>query len=81
MRPLFFLFKSEKKTDEGHLKQMREGLRNNLLFFSLNACFCRHIQCIYNFIREKSNIPMSYQDPFCLLVLEINKRNSGHFLN
>ena len=25
----FFLFKSEKKTDEGHLKQMREGLRNN----------------------------------------------------
>ena len=31
----FFLFKSEKKRDEGHLKQMREGLRNNLLFFSL----------------------------------------------
>ena len=31
MRPLF-LFKSEKKTDEGHLKQMREGLRNNLFF-------------------------------------------------
>ena len=28
----FFLFKSEKKTDEGHLKQMREGLRNNLFF-------------------------------------------------
>ena len=28
----FFLFKSEKKTDEGHLKQMREGLRNNILF-------------------------------------------------
>ena len=23
-----FLFKSEKKTVEGHLKQMREGLRN-----------------------------------------------------
>ena len=33
---IFFLFKSEKKTDEGHLKQMREGPRNNLLFFSLN---------------------------------------------
>ena len=31
----FFLFKSEKKRDEGHLKQMREGLRNNQLFFSL----------------------------------------------
>ena len=30
MRPLF-LFKSEKKTDMGHLKQMREGLRN--IFF------------------------------------------------
>ena len=29
----FFLFKSEKKTGEEHLKQMREGLRNNLLFF------------------------------------------------
>ena len=29
---LLFLFKSEKKTDEGHLKQMREGLRNNYLF-------------------------------------------------
>ena len=27
----FFLFKSE-KTDDGHLKQMREGLRNNLFF-------------------------------------------------
>ena len=24
----FFLLKSEKKTDEGHLKQMRECLRN-----------------------------------------------------
>ena len=36
---------------------------------------------IYNvYVREKSNIPMSYLDPFCLLVLEINKRNSGHFL-
>ena len=33
----FFLFKSEKKIDEGHLKHMREGPRNNLLlFFSLN---------------------------------------------
>ena len=32
-------------------------------------------------VREMSNIPMSYLDPFCLLVLEINKRNSGHFLN
>ena len=28
-----FLFKSEKKTGEGHLKQMTEGLRNNLYFF------------------------------------------------
>ena len=25
----FFLFKSVKKTDEGYLIQMREGLRNN----------------------------------------------------
>ena len=32
MRPLFFLFKSEKKTDEGYLKQMREGLRNIFFF-------------------------------------------------
>ena len=29
------LFKSEKKTGEGHLKQMRKGLRNNLYFFYL----------------------------------------------
>ena len=29
----FLLFKSEKKTDEWHLKQMREGLRN--IFFYL----------------------------------------------
>ena len=28
----FFLFKSEKKTDEGHLKQMKEGLRNFFFF-------------------------------------------------
>ena len=28
----FFLFKSEKKTDEGHLKQMREGLRGRISF-------------------------------------------------
>ena len=28
----FFLFKSEKKTDDGYLKQMREGLRNIFLF-------------------------------------------------
>ena len=28
----FFIFKSEKKTDEGHLKQMREGLRIFFLF-------------------------------------------------
>ena len=27
-----FFSKSEKRTDEGHLKQMREGLRNNFLF-------------------------------------------------
>ena len=32
MKPLF-LFKSEKKTDEGHLKQMREGLRNIFLIW------------------------------------------------
>ena len=32
MRPLFFLFKSEKKTDEGHLKEMSEVLRNIFLF-------------------------------------------------
>ena len=31
----FFLFKSEKKTDEGHLKQMREGLRNNFFYLAL----------------------------------------------
>ena len=36
MRP-FFLFKSGKKTDGVHLKQMREGLRNNLfILFSLS---------------------------------------------
>ena len=29
----FFLFKSEKKTDEGHLKKMKEGMRN--IFFYL----------------------------------------------
>ena len=29
----FFLFKSEKKTDEGHLKQMSEVLRNIFLIF------------------------------------------------
>ena len=29
----FFLFKSEKETDGGHLKQMREGLRNNYCIF------------------------------------------------
>ena len=37
----FLLFKSEKKTDEGHLKPMREGPRNNLLFLfgqSLRDC-------------------------------------------
>ena len=27
-----FVFKSEKRSDEGHLKQTREGLRNNFLF-------------------------------------------------
>ena len=36
MRP-FFLFKSGKKTDGVHLKQMREGLRNNLsILFGLS---------------------------------------------
>ena len=29
----FFLFKSEKKTDEGHWKQMRESLRNILFIW------------------------------------------------
>ena len=29
----FFLFKSEKKTDEGQLKQMREVLENLFFFF------------------------------------------------
>ena len=28
----FFLFESEEKTVEGHLKQMKEGLRNHFLF-------------------------------------------------
>ena len=32
---VLFLFKSEKKTDEGHFKQMREGLKNNSFFFAL----------------------------------------------
>ena len=36
MRPLFFLFKFEKKTDEGHLKQTREGLKNIFLFGLMN---------------------------------------------
>ena len=40
MRVLFFLFRSEKKTDEGHLKQMREGPRNNYFFLAL--VFCLH---------------------------------------
>ena len=29
----FFLFKSEKKTDERHMKQMKEGLRNYYFFY------------------------------------------------
>ena len=36
---VLFLFKSEKETDEGHLKQMREGLRNNIFFFCLKTIF------------------------------------------
>ena len=41
----FFLFKSEKKTDEGHLKQMREGLRNNYFFlFGLSRGYFRRGQ-------------------------------------
>ena len=36
MRPLFLFLKSE-KTDEGHLKQVREGLRNNLYFIWSNC--------------------------------------------
>ena len=39
MRPLFFLFKSEKKTNEGHLKQMREGLRNIFFYLALELPF------------------------------------------
>ena len=31
--PFFFLFKSEKKTDEGQLKQMRQVLENLFFFF------------------------------------------------
>ena len=31
----FFLFKSEKKTNEGHLKQMREGQDRETIFFYL----------------------------------------------
>ena len=38
---IFFLFKSEKKTDERHMKQMREGLRNN--FFCLR--YARWLLC------------------------------------
>ena len=37
----FILFKSAKKTDEGHLIQMREGPRNNLFVLfgqSLRDC-------------------------------------------
>ena len=35
-RPLFFLFKSEKKkTDDGGLKQMRAGLRNIVFYLAL----------------------------------------------
>ena len=36
MRPLF-LFKSEKKTDEEHLKQMRKGLRNIFFYLVLDV--------------------------------------------
>ena len=38
MRPLF-LYKSEKNTDEGHLKQMREGLRNIFYLALLKILF------------------------------------------
>ena len=43
----FFLFKSEIKTDEGHLKQMREGLRNGLMknYFSY---FSTNMYCGYS---------------------------------
>ena len=43
----FFLFKSEKKTDEGHLKQMREGLRNNYLFFLGLKQLGFHVDTLY----------------------------------
>ena len=39
MRPPFFLFNSEKKIEEGHLKQMRECLRNNFFYLALERIF------------------------------------------
>ena len=38
MRP-FFLFKSEKKTDEGHLKQMRDQGPEKHFLFGLKCFF------------------------------------------
>ena len=43
MMPLLFLFEQGKKTADGHLKQTRKGLRNNLfILFGL-----RNIKYIY----------------------------------
>ena len=47
MRPLF-VFKSEKKTDEGHLKRMREGRGNNLYFLFGLKCLFFLIFLIFN---------------------------------
>ena len=38
MGPIFILFKSEIRSEEGHLKQMRKGLRNNLFFLFGHIC-------------------------------------------
>ena len=42
-----FLFKSEKKTDEGHLKQIGEGLRNIFLFGLISNFFLLCTNFIY----------------------------------
>ena len=66
MWPLFFLFKSQKNTDEENLKKMREGLRNNFFiwpnilvyyfcFVCLNVLF--HSQQIFSHDRMISCLP------------------------
>ena len=70
MRPLF-LFKSEKKTDEGHLKQMRDGLRNNLLFYlALSSILSREVILMHLF-----SIIQCYELLLKVYSLEINKSN------